>query len=229
MQYISNKCPECQAQFGSKEEVAEHFQEIKPAQTTVSLVTVGKRVFFFSPKDMKINRNFHSKIPFFGYSFLPLLFSSPAQSVLLSCSCPTAAVQQLINASTEAANRTSAPSVGAQPSSRCFRHTWTRPVCTLHAASDTGVISSRRYSNAHVSLVSLFSCKTSFSLCRCSSCLVVFGGLNSVKSHIQQAHCDMFHKCPSCPMAFKSTPSIQNHITAHHPTLTEGQTMYVYI
>lgn len=69
----------------------------------------------------------------------------------------------------------------------------------------------------------------SFSLCRCSSCLVVFGGLNSVKSHIQQAHCDMFHKCPSCPMAFKSAPSIQNHISAQHPTLTDGQTMYVSI
>lgn len=68
----------------------------------------------------------------------------------------------------------------------------------------------------------------SFSLCRCSSCLVVFGGLNSVKAHIQQAHCDMFHKCPSCPMAFKSEPSTQNHINAQHPTLTEGQTMYIY-
>lgn len=75
------------------------------------------------------------------------------------------------------------------------------------------------YSYAHVS--------RSFSLCRCSSCLVVFGGLNSVKFHIQQAHCDMFHKCPSCPMAFKSAPSIQNHISTQHPTLTEGQTMYM--
>lgn len=32
-----SKCPECQAQFSSKEELAEHFQEIKPAQTAVSL------------------------------------------------------------------------------------------------------------------------------------------------------------------------------------------------
>lgn len=63
-------------------------------------------------------------------------------------------------------------------------------------------------------------------LSRCSSCQVVFGGLNSVKSHIQQAHCDMFHKCPSCPMAFKSSLSIQSHIASQHPTLTEGQTMY---
>lgn len=62
---------------------------------------------------------------------------------------------------------------------------------------------------------------------RCSSCLVVFGGLNSVKSHIQQAHCDVFHKCPSCPMAFKSAPSVQSHITAQHPDATEGQTLYM--
>ncbi|TNN75735.1 Zinc finger protein 687 [Liparis tanakae] len=34
LQYISNKCSECQDQFHSKEEVAEHFQEIKPTQTS---------------------------------------------------------------------------------------------------------------------------------------------------------------------------------------------------
>ncbi|XP_033837284.1 zinc finger protein 687a isoform X2 [Periophthalmus magnuspinnatus] len=63
---------------------------------------------------------------------------------------------------------------------------------------------------------------------RCSSCLVVFGGINSVKSHIQQAHCDMFQKCPICPMAFKSAPSIQNHITAQHPTLTDTQAISIF-
>ncbi|XP_061529974.1 zinc finger protein 687a isoform X1 [Phycodurus eques] len=63
---------------------------------------------------------------------------------------------------------------------------------------------------------------------RCSSCLVVFGGLNSVKGHIQQAHCDIFHKCPTCPMAFKSAPSVQSHISTQHPALTEGQAMLIY-
>lgn len=62
---------------------------------------------------------------------------------------------------------------------------------------------------------------------RCSSCQVVFGGLNSIKSHIQTAHCEVFHKCPSCPMAFKSSPSAQNHISTQHPTLTGGQAKYV--
>ncbi|XP_047238745.1 zinc finger protein 687b isoform X3 [Girardinichthys multiradiatus] len=63
---------------------------------------------------------------------------------------------------------------------------------------------------------------------RCSSCQVVFGGLNSIKSHIQTAHCEVFHKCPSCPMAFKSSPSSQNHISTQHPTLTGGQAKMIY-
>ncbi|XP_077432744.1 zinc finger protein 687a isoform X2 [Vanacampus margaritifer] len=63
---------------------------------------------------------------------------------------------------------------------------------------------------------------------RCSSCLVVFGGLNSVKAHIQQAHCDVFHKCPTCPMAFKSASSVQSHISTQHPALTDGQAMLIY-
>ncbi|KAM3858083.1 zinc finger protein 687b [Diretmus argenteus] len=63
---------------------------------------------------------------------------------------------------------------------------------------------------------------------RCSSCQVVFGGLNSIKSHIQTAHCEVFHKCPSCPMAFKSSPSAQGHISTQHPTLTGGQAKMIY-
>uniref|UniRef100_A0A3Q3XGG3 C2H2-type domain-containing protein n=1 Tax=Mola mola TaxID=94237 RepID=A0A3Q3XGG3_MOLML len=63
---------------------------------------------------------------------------------------------------------------------------------------------------------------------RCSSCQVVFGGLNSIKSHIQTAHCEVFHKCPSCPMAFKSSPSAQSHISTQHPTVTGGQAKMIY-
>ncbi|XP_061122710.1 zinc finger protein 687b isoform X1 [Syngnathus typhle] len=63
---------------------------------------------------------------------------------------------------------------------------------------------------------------------RCSSCQVVFGGLNSIKSHIQTAHCEVFHKCPSCPMAFKSAPSAQSHIGTQHPALTGGQAKMIY-
>ncbi|XP_051519624.1 zinc finger protein 687b isoform X3 [Myxocyprinus asiaticus] len=63
---------------------------------------------------------------------------------------------------------------------------------------------------------------------RCSSCQVVFGGLNSIKSHIQTAHCEVFHKCPNCPMAFKSAQSAQGHITSQHPTLTAAQAKMIY-
>ncbi|XP_053717464.1 zinc finger protein 687b [Synchiropus splendidus] len=63
---------------------------------------------------------------------------------------------------------------------------------------------------------------------RCSSCQVVFGGLNSIKSHIQTAHCEVFHKCPSCPMAFKSSPSAQSHISTQHPAVTGGQAKMIY-
>uniref|UniRef100_A0A8C6LV43 Zinc finger protein 687a n=1 Tax=Nothobranchius furzeri TaxID=105023 RepID=A0A8C6LV43_NOTFU len=34
-QHGSNKCPECQAQFGSKDELYDHFQVVKPAHSTV--------------------------------------------------------------------------------------------------------------------------------------------------------------------------------------------------
>ncbi|XP_051926059.1 zinc finger protein 687b [Hippocampus zosterae] len=63
---------------------------------------------------------------------------------------------------------------------------------------------------------------------RCSSCQVVFGGLNSIKSHIQTAHCEVFHKCPSCPMAFKSAPGAQSHMGAQHPALAGGQAKMIY-
>uniref|UniRef100_A0A8C2J7U3 Zinc finger protein 687b n=1 Tax=Cyprinus carpio TaxID=7962 RepID=A0A8C2J7U3_CYPCA len=63
---------------------------------------------------------------------------------------------------------------------------------------------------------------------RCSSCQVVFGGLNSIKSHIQTAHCEVFHKCPNCPMAFKSAQSAQGHITSQHPALTAAQAKMIY-
>lgn len=47
VQNISKKCPECQAEFSCKEELTEHFQEVKSAQTTVSFLTVQKRILFY--------------------------------------------------------------------------------------------------------------------------------------------------------------------------------------
>lgn len=59
---------------------------------------------------------------------------------------------------------------------------------------------------------------------RCPCCHLVFGGVNSlnaVKTHMQTAHCEVFHKCPSCPMAFKSSSGAETHCTSQHPELPE--------
>lgn len=136
VQSISSKCPECQTQFSTKEEVAHHFQEVKPAQTTVSLLTLSYPHSFRLFNRMEMNRNL---IPFFDHSCFVFL-SSPAQRVLLPCSYLTAAVQQRISAFTKAANHTSVLSVAPQLSSHCFKHTWTGPVCTSHAVLDTGLV-----------------------------------------------------------------------------------------
>ncbi|XP_075048408.1 zinc finger protein 687 isoform X2 [Mixophyes fleayi] len=63
---------------------------------------------------------------------------------------------------------------------------------------------------------------------RCQSCAVVFGGVNSIKSHIQSSHCEVFHKCPICPMAFKSAPSAHAHIYTQHPGFSNQQAKMIY-
>ncbi|XP_077111816.1 zinc finger protein 687 [Ranitomeya variabilis] len=63
---------------------------------------------------------------------------------------------------------------------------------------------------------------------RCQSCSVVFGGVNSIKSHIQTSHCEVFHKCPVCPMAFKSAPSAHAHIYTQHPGFNNQQAKMIY-
>ncbi|KAM4690782.1 zinc finger protein 687 [Rhinophrynus dorsalis] len=63
---------------------------------------------------------------------------------------------------------------------------------------------------------------------RCQSCSVVFGGVNSIKSHIQTSHCEVFHKCPICPMAFKSAPSAHAHIYSQHPGFSSQQAKMIY-
>ncbi|MBN3292747.1 ZN687 protein, partial [Polypterus senegalus] len=63
---------------------------------------------------------------------------------------------------------------------------------------------------------------------KCSSCHVIFGGLNSIKSHIQTAHCEVFYKCPTCPMAFKSASGALTHINTQHPGLSSPQPKMIY-
>lgn len=158
VQYCKNKCPECQTQFSSPEKVAEHFQELKSAQSTSC--------------------------------------ADCSPPMLLSNSCCAAAHKRI------------------------------HQTCPPHVCPECGGTAKQTIFKTHLDETCLhFARRIGY---KCSSCLVVFGGLNSVKSHIQQAHCDVFHKCPSCPMAFKSAPSIQNHIAAQHPTLNESQAMLIY-
>ncbi|XP_068946127.1 zinc finger protein 687 isoform X4 [Petaurus breviceps papuanus] len=63
---------------------------------------------------------------------------------------------------------------------------------------------------------------------RCPSCSVVFGGVNSIKSHIQTSHCEVFHKCPICPMAFKSAPSAHAHLYTQHPGFSAQEAKLIY-
>ncbi|XP_053447038.1 zinc finger protein 687 [Nycticebus coucang] len=63
---------------------------------------------------------------------------------------------------------------------------------------------------------------------RCPSCAVVFGSMNSIKSHVQASHCEVFHKCPICPMAFKSGPSAHAHLYTQHPSFLMQQAKQIY-
>uniref|UniRef100_A0A3Q2TL26 Zinc finger protein 687a n=1 Tax=Fundulus heteroclitus TaxID=8078 RepID=A0A3Q2TL26_FUNHE len=158
LQYSNNKCSECQTQFGSKEEVSDHFQEIKSAKSTSC--------------------------------------TECSPPMLLPNGCSAAAHQRL--------HQSSPP----------------------HICPECGGAAKQQLLQKHLQDTCLhFSRRIGY---RCSSCLVVFGGLNSVKSHIQQAHCDMFHKCPCCPMAFKSAPSTQNHISTQHSDVADAKAMLIY-
>ncbi|XP_022366795.1 zinc finger protein 592 isoform X3 [Enhydra lutris kenyoni] len=53
---------------------------------------------------------------------------------------------------------------------------------------------------------------------RCVHCGVVHLTLALLKSHIQERHCQVFHKCAFCPMAFKTASSTADHSAAQHPT-----------
>lgn len=59
---------------------------------------------------------------------------------------------------------------------------------------------------------------TPTTLSRCVHCGVVHLTLALLKSHIQERHCQVFHKCAFCPMAFKTASSTADHSAAQHPT-----------
>ncbi|XP_073334181.1 zinc finger protein 532 [Pagrus major] len=63
---------------------------------------------------------------------------------------------------------------------------------------------------------------------RCVHCSVIFADVTTVKSHIQNTHCEVFYKCPLCPMAFKSAPGTHSHANTQHPGMKVGEPKMIY-
>ncbi|CAN9504286.1 unnamed protein product [Ophioblennius macclurei] len=63
---------------------------------------------------------------------------------------------------------------------------------------------------------------------RCFHCSVIFADVATLKSHIQNTHCETFFKCPLCPMAFKSAPGTHSHAYTQHPGMKAGEPKMIY-
>ncbi|XP_030173169.1 zinc finger protein 592 isoform X2 [Lynx canadensis] len=63
---------------------------------------------------------------------------------------------------------------------------------------------------------------------RCIHCGVVHLTLALLKSHIQERHCQVFHKCAFCPMAFKTASSTADHSASQHPTQPHRPSQLIY-
>ncbi|XP_076980412.1 zinc finger protein 592 [Tamandua tetradactyla] len=63
---------------------------------------------------------------------------------------------------------------------------------------------------------------------RCIHCGIIHLTLALLKSHIQERHCQVFHKCAFCPMAFKTAGSTADHSTTHHPAQPHRPSQLIY-
>ncbi|XP_060035457.1 zinc finger protein 592 isoform X2 [Erinaceus europaeus] len=63
---------------------------------------------------------------------------------------------------------------------------------------------------------------------RCIHCGVVHLTLALLKSHIQERHCQVFHKCAFCPMAFKTAGSTADHSSSQHPSQPHRPSQLIY-
>ncbi|XP_037365832.1 zinc finger protein 592 [Talpa occidentalis] len=63
---------------------------------------------------------------------------------------------------------------------------------------------------------------------RCIHCGVVHLTLALLKGHIQERHCQVFHKCAFCPMAFKTASSTADHSSAQHPAQPHRPSQLIY-
>ncbi|XP_067829490.1 zinc finger protein 592 isoform X2 [Heptranchias perlo] len=90
-------------------------------------------------------------------------------------------------------------------------HAHKSPYC----CPECGAVCRSAYFQTHVKENCLHYARTV--VYRCMHCGVIFNDPNTLKTHIQVAHCEFFHKCMICPMAFKSAQSASSHYSSQHP------------
>nr|XP_019599027.1 PREDICTED: zinc finger protein 592 [Rhinolophus sinicus]XP_019599028.1 PREDICTED: zinc finger protein 592 [Rhinolophus sinicus] len=101
-------------------------------------------------------------------------------------------------------------------------HTHKSPYC----CPECGALCRSAYFQTHVKENCLhYARKVGY---RCIHCGVVYLTLALLKSHIQERHCQVFHKCAFCPMAFKTASSTADHSATQHPTQPHRPSQLMY-
>ncbi|XP_045680745.1 zinc finger protein 592 [Phyllostomus hastatus] len=101
-------------------------------------------------------------------------------------------------------------------------HTHKSPYC----CPECGALCRSAYFQTHVKENCLhYARKVGY---RCIHCGVVHLTLALLKSHIQEKHCQVFHKCAFCPMAFKTASSTADHSATEHPTQPPKPSQLMY-
>ncbi|XP_036133790.1 zinc finger protein 592 [Molossus molossus] len=101
-------------------------------------------------------------------------------------------------------------------------HTHKSPYC----CPECGALCRSAYFQTHVKENCLhYARKVGY---RCIHCGVVHLTLALLKSHIQERHCQVFHKCAFCPMAFKTASSTADHSATQHPAQPHKPSQLMY-
>ncbi|CAK6442406.1 unnamed protein product [Pipistrellus nathusii] len=101
-------------------------------------------------------------------------------------------------------------------------HTHKSPYC----CPECGALCRSAYFQTHVKENCLhYARKVGY---RCIHCGVVHLSLALLKSHIQEKHCQIFHKCAFCPMAFKTASNTADHSATQHPTQPHKPSQLMY-
>ncbi|XP_078056300.1 zinc finger protein 592 [Mustelus asterias] len=90
-----------------------------------------------------------------------------------------------------------------------------------YSCPECGAVCRSAYFQTHVKENCLHYARTV--VYRCLHCGIISNDPNALKSHIQAAHCEFFHKCTICPMAFKSSQSASSHYSSQHPLVKHWQ------